>query len=71
MSFFTFISFDVRPPEITELRIKNLRFKDNYAEGEIPFKTKTGSRYILLRSSFPYIQEWLNIHPCKTEVDAR
>ena len=63
--------FDARPHEITELRIKNLRFKDNYAEGEIPFKTKTGSRYILLRSSFPYIREWLNLHPCKTEVDAR
>ena len=63
--------FDARPHEITELRIKNLRFKDNYAEGEIPFKTKTGSRYILLRSSFPYIREWLNLHPCKTEADAR
>ena len=60
---------DARPHEITKLKIKNLRFRENYAEGEIPFDTKTGSRYILLRSSFPYVREMLNIHPYKNEAD--
>ena len=61
---------DARNHEISKLKIKNLKIKANYAEGEIPFDTKTGSRYILLRSSFPYVCAMLNKHPYKDEPDA-
>jgi integrase/recombinase XerD len=61
---------DARNHELVKLKIKNLKIKENYAEGEIPFDTKTGSRYILLRSSFPYVCAMLNKHPYKDEPGA-
>ena len=61
---------DARNHEIIKLKIKNLKIRENYAEGEIPFDTKTGSRYILLRSSFPYVCAMLNKHPYKDEPEA-
>jgi site-specific recombinase XerD len=61
---------DARNHELVKLKIKNLKIKENYAEGEIPFDTKTGSRYILLRSSFPYVCAMLNKHPYKAEPEA-
>ena len=50
---------DARPQEITLLRIKNIRLKEEYGEGEIPHQAKTGSGPILLTLSFPYIRDWL------------
>jgi len=32
---------DARPHEITLLKIKHLRIRENYGEGEIPHQTKT------------------------------
>ena len=58
---------NARPHEITLLKIKNLRLKDKYGEGEIPFQAKTGSGPILLMLSFPYVRDLLNQHPFKNE----
>ena len=66
------LSYDCnsRPHELTKLRIENIRFNDKYAEGEIPFDTKTGRRDILLRGSFPYCRDWLNQHPHRNNPNA-
>jgi integrase/recombinase XerD len=52
-----------RNHEITLLKIKNIRLKERYGEGEIPKQAKTGSGPILLTFSFPYVRDWLNEHP--------
>ncbi len=62
---------DARPHEITLLKIKHIRLRENYGEGEIPYQAKTGSGAILLMCSFPYVRDWLNEHPFKNEPDAR
>lgn len=38
-----FWDLDARNHEVTLLKIKNIRFKERYAEGEIPHEAKTGS----------------------------
>lgn len=60
-----------RNHEITLLKIKNIRMKERYAEGEIPHQAKTGSGPILLTFSFPYVRDWLNEHPFRNTLDAR
>jgi hypothetical protein len=60
-----------RPSELTLLKIKHIRLKDRYGEGEIPHEAKTGSGPILLTCSFPYVRDWLNEHPFKNEPNAR
>jgi integrase/recombinase XerD len=37
------LDLDARPSEITLLKIKRIRPRDNYGEGEIPYPEKTGS----------------------------
>jgi hypothetical protein len=54
---------DARPHELTLLKIKHIRLKDKYGEGEIVHEAKTGSGPILLTCSFPYVRDWLNEHP--------
>jgi hypothetical protein len=63
--------FNARPHEITLLRIKNLRLREKYGEGEVPIEAKTGSGPILLTFSFLYVRDWLNEHPFKNEPNAR
>ena len=63
--------FNARPHEITLMRIKNLRLREKYGEGEVPYEAKTGSGPILLTFSFPYLRDWLNEHPFKNEPNAR
>lgn len=60
-----------RNHEIALLKIKNIRLKESYGEGEIPSEAKTGSGPILLTLSFPYVRDWLNEHPQKNSPDAR
>lgn len=60
-----------RNHEITMLRIKNIRLKERYGEGEIPYQAKTGSGPILLTFSFPYVRDWINEHPFRNTPDAR
>ena len=61
---------NARNHEITLLRIKNIRIKEKYGEGEVPYEAKTGSGPILLTLSFPY-EDWLNEHPFRNESNAR
>src|SRR5918995_1829051 len=62
---------NARNHEITLIRIKNIRIKEKYGEGEVPYEAKTGSGPILLTLSFPYVRDWLNEHPFRNEPDAR
>ncbi len=62
---------DARNHEVTLLRIKNIRLKERYGGGEVPFESKTGTGPILLTMSFPYVRDWLNEHPFKNEPNAR
>jgi integrase/recombinase XerD len=62
---------NARPHEITLLRIKNIRLRERYGEGEVPYEAKTGSGPILLTFSFPYVRDWLNEHPYRMEPNAR
>jgi len=62
---------DARPHEITLLKIKHIRLRERYGEGEIPHQAKTGAGPILLTLSFPYVRDWLNDHPFKNEPDAK
>lgn len=62
---------DARNHEITLLKIKHIRLKEKYGEGEIPHQAKTGSGPFLLTFSFPYVRDWLNEHPFRNEPNAR
>ena len=62
---------DARNHEITLLKIKHIRLRERYGEGEIPHEAKTGTGPILLTCSFPYVRDWLNEHPFRNESDAR
>jgi len=62
---------DARPHELTLLKIKHIRLKEKYGEGEIPHEAKTGSGPVLLTCSFPYVRDWLNEHPFRNQPDAR
>jgi hypothetical protein len=62
---------DARPHEITLLRIKHIRLKEKYGEGEIPHEAKTGAGPVLLTCSFPYVRDWLNQHPFRNEPNAK
>jgi integrase/recombinase XerD len=66
-----FWDLDARNHEVTMLRIKHIRLREKYGEGEIPYKTKTGSGPALLTCSFPYVRDWLNEHPFRNEPNAR
>jgi integrase/recombinase XerD len=59
-----------RNHEITLLKLKHIRIKEKYAEGEIPHQAKTGSGPILLTLSFPYVRDWINEHPFRNSPDA-
>jgi integrase/recombinase XerD len=60
-----------RNHDITLLRIKHIRFRERYGEGEIPHQAKTGSGPILLTFSFPYVRDWINEHPFRNTPEAR
>ena len=60
-----------RNHEITLLKIKNIRLKERYGEGEIPKQAKTGSGPVLLTFSYPYVRDWLNEHPFRNTADSR
>ena len=62
---------DARPHEVTLLKIKHIRLRECYGEGEIPHEAKTGTGPVLLTCSFPYVRDWLNEHPFRNEANAR
>lgn len=65
-----FWDLDARNHEVTKLKIKHIRLRENYGEGEIPYDTKTGGGPILLTCSFPYVRDWLNEHPLGNSPNA-
>ncbi|MGH9984913.1 MAG: hypothetical protein ACRD8W_13260 [Nitrososphaeraceae archaeon] len=62
---------NARNHELSLLRLKNVRMRERYAEGEIPHQAKTGSGPILLTYSFLYVRDWLNEHPFRNTPEAR
>jgi len=62
---------NARNQEVCLLRIKHIRLRENYGEGQIPAEAKTGSGPILLTTSFPYVRDWINEHPYSNEPEAR
>ena len=66
-----FWDLDARNHEVTLLKIKHIRLRDRYGEGEIPHEAKTGTGPILLTCSFPYVRDWLNEHPFKNTPEAK
>jgi integrase/recombinase XerD len=48
-----FWDLDARNHEVTMLRIKHIRLREKYGEGEVPHEAKAGSEPTLLTSSFP------------------
>jgi hypothetical protein len=65
-----FWDLDARNHEVTLLKIKHLRLREQYGEGEIPHESKTGGGPILLTCSFPYVRDWLNEHPFKNSPNS-
>ncbi len=63
--------FNARNHEVTLLKLKHIRLKEQYGEGEVPAESKTGSGPILLMCSFPYVRDLLNEHPFRNEPNAR
>jgi integrase len=61
-----------RPSEILRIRIKDIIFKvigtRQYAE--VLVNGKTGSRHIPLINSIPYIKDWLDSHPQRSNPNA-
>mgnify|MGYP001367933749 CR=1 FL=1 len=62
---------NARNHEVTMLKIKHIRLRERYGEGEIPHESKTGTGPVLLTCSFPYVRDWLNEHPFRNELNAR
>ena len=58
-----------RNHEVTKLKIKDILFKDNYAEAMISWDTKTGMRPVPLIISFPFLKIWLNEHHFNNTID--
>lgn len=55
-----------RPREILSITVKSVKFKltaDNKQYAEVLVNGKTGSRYIPLIDSLPYLKDWINSHP--------
>lgn len=66
------ISWDMaaRNHEMVKLRLKDIVFKEKYAEATTSWDTKTGMRTCPLIISFPYVRELINIHPFAKSSDA-
>jgi integrase len=61
-----------RPHELLKLRIKDIVFKvaGQYRYAEILVNGKTGSRHIPLINSIPYLKDWLDDHPHRSNSNA-
>jgi hypothetical protein len=60
-----------RPDEVCKMEWRNLHLFEQYGEGEIPANTKTGTRPVLLVTSFPYARDWKNQYPFPQHPRAR
>jgi integrase/recombinase XerD len=61
-----------RPHEILGLKIKDIVFKsvDGKQYAECLVNGKTGTRYLPLIDSLPYIKDWLDHHPTRNNVNS-
>jgi integrase/recombinase XerD len=66
-----FWDLDARNHEVTMLKIKHIRLREKYGEGEVPHEAKTGRGPMLLTCSFPYVRDWLNNHQFRNSPEAR
>lgn len=57
-----------RPGEILGLRIRDLEFREKYAQ--IRVSGKTGERTIPLVRAIPYLRAWLQVHPTRGDPNA-
>ena len=57
-----------RPGEVLGLRLRDLDFRERYAQ--IRVSGKTGERTIPLVRAIPYLRAWLQVHPAKDDPDA-
>jgi len=66
------LSWDMaaRNHEITKLKLKDIKFKEKYAEATTSWDTKTGMRTTPLIVSFPYLRELVNNHPFSSSPNA-
>ena len=61
-----------RPHEILGLRIKDVTFKmaNDRQYAEVLVNGKTGSRSVPLINSIPYVKDWIDVHPQRTNPNA-
>jgi integrase/recombinase XerD len=61
-----------RPHEILNMKIKDVMFKtaSNKQYAEVLVNGKTGTRYIPLIQSIPYIKDWLSNHPSRNNPNS-
>jgi integrase/recombinase XerD len=61
-----------RPSEILGLRIKDVVFKmaNDRQYAEVLVNGKTGSRTVPLINSIPYVKDWIDVHPQRTNPNA-
>ena len=66
------LSWDMaaRNHEMTKLKLKDIKFKEKYAEVTTSWDTKTGMRTTPLIVSFPYVRELINNHPFSSNPNA-
>ncbi len=57
-----------RPHELMKLRIKDVAFKESYAQ--VKLVDHTGERTVPITFSYTYLLTWLNSHPLKEHPDA-
>ena len=59
-----------RPQEILYTKIRDYEFYDNYAKIWISEHGKEGTGFLQCIDSYPYVLEWFNKHPCKSNKEA-
>ena len=61
-----------RPHEILGLRMKDIVFKmaNDRQYAEVLVNGKTGSRSVPLINSIPYVKDWIDVHPQRTNPNA-
>ena len=61
-----------RPSEILGLRMKDIQFKmaNDRQYAEVMVNGKTGSRCVPLINSIPYLKDWIDVHPQRSNPNA-
>lgn len=59
-----------RPQEILWRKIKDVELFDNYGKLHVTSHGKEGLKFIEIIESYPYVADWLSIHPFKNDPEA-